>query len=67
MYGRDRGHHHHERALAHSAGWPDQNYFARRFKLHFGLSASVYRARFSHHEVRLEAGDVVGGRCDERV
>lgn len=48
--------------IARSVGWPDQNYFARRFKLHFGLSASVYRARFSHHEVRLEAGDVVKGR-----
>jgi AraC family L-rhamnose operon transcriptional activator RhaR len=46
--------------IARSVGWPDQNYFARRFKLHFGLSASVYRARFSHHEVRLDAGHVSG-------
>lgn len=29
--------------IARSVGWPDQNYFARRFKLHFGLSASAYR------------------------
>lgn len=33
--------------IARSVGWPDQNYFARRFKVHFGLSASVYRARFT--------------------
>jgi AraC-like DNA-binding protein len=45
--------------IARSVGWPDQNYFARRFKLHFGLSASVYRARFTHHAIRLEAGTPV--------
>ncbi|MBB4910997.1 AraC family transcriptional regulator [Actinophytocola algeriensis] len=48
--------------IARSVGWPDQNYFARRFKLHFGLSASVYRTRFSHDAARLVAGDVVKGR-----
>ncbi|WP_425565224.1 helix-turn-helix transcriptional regulator [Nonomuraea bangladeshensis] len=30
-----------------SVGWPDPNYFARRFKAHFGLSARAYRSRFS--------------------
>ena len=34
--------------IAESVGWPDQNYFARRFKPHYGLSASAYRARFTH-------------------
>ncbi|MFI5733002.1 helix-turn-helix domain-containing protein [Kribbella sp. NPDC051587] len=33
--------------IGESVGWPDQNYFARRFKSHFGLSASVYRQRFN--------------------
>ncbi|WP_064741869.1 AraC family transcriptional regulator [Hamadaea tsunoensis] len=34
--------------IADAIGWPDQNYFARRFKAHFGLPASVYRDRFRH-------------------
>jgi AraC family L-rhamnose operon transcriptional activator RhaR len=33
--------------VGESVGWPDQNYFARRFKSHYGLSASTYRARFT--------------------
>src|SRR5689334_21591385 len=33
--------------IGESVGWPDQNYFARRFKSHYGLSASTYRARFT--------------------
>lgn len=32
--------------IARAVGWPDPNYFARRFKAHFGLSASTYRERF---------------------
>ena len=39
--------------IGESVGWPDQNYFARRFRAHYGLSASSYRARFTHKTVRL--------------
>jgi AraC family transcriptional regulator, L-rhamnose operon transcriptional activator RhaR len=34
--------------IGRTVGWPDQNYFARRFKTHFGLSATTYRERFGH-------------------
>jgi AraC family transcriptional regulator, L-rhamnose operon transcriptional activator RhaR len=37
-----------------SVGWPDQNYFARRFKAHFGLSATIYRSRFADSTRRLQ-------------
>jgi AraC family L-rhamnose operon transcriptional activator RhaR len=33
--------------IGESVGWPDQNYFARRFKSHYGLSATAYRQRFN--------------------
>jgi AraC family L-rhamnose operon transcriptional activator RhaR len=39
--------------IGHTVGWPDQNYFARRFKSHYGLSATTYRARFSQSAARL--------------
>jgi AraC-like DNA-binding protein len=34
-------------SVGRAVGWPDQNYFARRFKAHYGLSAATYRKRFA--------------------
>ncbi|MDR1282092.1 MAG: AraC family transcriptional regulator [Opitutaceae bacterium] len=31
--------------IAGDVGWPDPNYFARRFRAHFGITASEYRIR----------------------
>jgi AraC family transcriptional regulator, L-rhamnose operon transcriptional activator RhaR len=33
--------------IGRAVGWADQNYFARRFKAHYGLSATTYRERFA--------------------
>jgi AraC family L-rhamnose operon transcriptional activator RhaR len=33
--------------IGRAVGWPDQNYFARRFKARYGLSPTMYRARFA--------------------
>jgi AraC family transcriptional regulator, L-rhamnose operon transcriptional activator RhaR len=33
--------------IGRAVGWQDQNYFARRFKAHYGLSATTYRKRFA--------------------
>lgn len=41
--------------IARTVGWPDQNYFARRFRAHYGLNATTYRSRFTHGTVRLGA------------
>ncbi|MGP4026032.1 helix-turn-helix transcriptional regulator [Actinomadura sp. 3N407] len=39
--------------IGQAVGWADQNYFARRFKAHYGLPASTYRHRFTHNTVRI--------------
>jgi AraC family L-rhamnose operon transcriptional activator RhaR len=40
--------------IGQAVGWPDQNYFARRFRAHHGLSATTYRAQFSASASRLQ-------------
>jgi AraC family L-rhamnose operon transcriptional activator RhaR len=37
--------------IGHEVGWADATYFARRFKAHFGVSASDYRRRFAHRNM----------------
>ena len=44
--------------IGREVGWPDQNYFARRFKAHYGLSATTYRRRFAPGAARLHAGEL---------
>jgi AraC family L-rhamnose operon transcriptional activator RhaR len=44
--------------IGREVGWPDQNYFARRFKAHYGLSATTYRGRFAPGAARLHAGEL---------
>ena len=39
--------------ISRAVGWPDQNYFARRFKAHYGLSATTYRKRFAAQAAHL--------------
>jgi AraC family transcriptional regulator, L-rhamnose operon transcriptional activator RhaR len=39
--------------IGQTVGWADQNYFARRFKAHYGLSATTYRARFTGNSLHL--------------
>jgi AraC family L-rhamnose operon transcriptional activator RhaR len=34
-------------SIGRAVGWPDQSGFARRFKAHYGLSATTYRRRFA--------------------
>jgi AraC family L-rhamnose operon transcriptional activator RhaR len=40
--------------IGQAVGWPDQSTSARRFKAHYGLSATTYRARFAKRADRLD-------------
>jgi len=40
-------------SIGRTVGWPDQSKFARRFKAHYGLSATTYRKRFATRAVHL--------------
>jgi len=41
-------------AIGSAVGWPDQNYFARRFKAHYGISATSYRKQFATAAAHLQ-------------
>jgi AraC family L-rhamnose operon transcriptional activator RhaR len=43
--------------ISRAVGWPDQNHFARRFKAHYGLSATTYRKRFATQAAQLSNTD----------
>jgi AraC family L-rhamnose operon transcriptional activator RhaR len=41
-------------SIGRAVGWPDQSGFARRFKAHYGLSATTYRRRFATGALHLQ-------------
>jgi AraC family transcriptional regulator, L-rhamnose operon transcriptional activator RhaR len=51
--------------IGRAVGWPDQNYFARRFKAHYGLSATTYRKRFATGAAHLHHPGAPDGPAGE--
>jgi AraC family L-rhamnose operon transcriptional activator RhaR len=48
-------------AIGRTVGWPDQNYFARRFKAHYGMSPTTYRKHFATEAAHLDDSRRGGG------
>ncbi|MDR3707339.1 MAG: AraC family transcriptional regulator [Capsulimonadaceae bacterium] len=46
--------------IAAEVGWPDQTYFARRFKAYHGMTASEYRVRHSGRTPNERAAELAG-------
>jgi AraC family L-rhamnose operon transcriptional activator RhaR len=39
--------------IGEAIGWPDPNYFARRFKAHFGVNATIYRGQLQQSGLHM--------------
>ena len=52
-------------AIGRAVGWPDQNYFARRFRAYYGLSATTYRKRFATGAAHLHPTVATSGPLGE--
>lgn len=47
--------------IGRQTGWPDANYFARRFKAYFGVSATSYRARYAGTGIQVDRSHQYAG------